>query len=385
MLAIAAGARDPDGAVLCQRLGGRPALQAGRAACILGPLNAAEAIEIARDWVARYAAGDPGFRAAHLMGGITRMAADDELPADSDLDLMLLVDRPTTSKDPIDELYRSVAIEAGLRGIDGYDAAEKILANPEAADHIAMGGIISDLTGLLTDLQPTVAREFSRRRWVTARCDEEKRRYEICLTAATATQVPVECMLQLMLAMHNLASLLSVALVVPPTHRKFFIQLREQVAAIGRPELAEAALAAFGSAGMTQTQVTMYAELAAEAFDRALVVKRTPAPFDFKLRPHLRPYTVEWSQRMLQRGEHREVMPWIAAGLAVSTIVLLNDAPEGERPGYAAQLQDMLHDLGYGTSAARSERLERATVLAKSMYAVADEVVASRPDELIPA
>jgi hypothetical protein len=45
----------------------------------------------------------------------------------------------------------------------------------------------------------------------------------------------------------------------------------------------------------------------------------------------------------------------------------------------------MVHDLGYGTSAARSERLERATVLAKSMYAVADEVVASRPDELIPA
>jgi hypothetical protein len=36
---------------------------------------------------------------------------------------------------------------------------------------------------------------------------------------------------------------------------------------------------------------------------------------------------------VLQRGEHREVMPWIAAGLAVSTIVLLNDAPEGERPG----------------------------------------------------
>ena len=79
--------------------------QLGRAACLLGRLNTAEAIEIAREWVGRYTDGHPEFRGAHLMGGITRAAPDAGFPADSDLDLMLVVDRPTTTKDRQDESW----------------------------------------------------------------------------------------------------------------------------------------------------------------------------------------------------------------------------------------------------------------------------------------
>lgn len=348
-------------------------------------MNASEAIDIARDWVARYSAGDPGFRAAHLMGGITRMAPDEEFPSDSDLDLMLLVDRPTTSKDPIDELYRGVAIEAGLRGVEDYATPQKILANPEVADHIAAGGIIADPTGFLSGLQPDVAREFSRRRWVTARCEDEKARFQTAFAAASATQVAVECMLHAFFAVHNVASLVSVALLVPPTHRKYLPQLRVQVARMGRPELADDALSALGTSLMTQARVSAYADMVTAAFDRALEVKRTPAPFDFKLRPHLRPYLIDWSRRMIEHGEHREAMPWIASGMFISAAVLLNDAPVNERPGYAAQLGEMVEELGFGSTAARAERLRLTAQLGESLYALADGIVAGRPDELIPA
>ena len=204
--------------------------QLGRAACLLGRLNTAEAIEIAREWVGRYADGHPEFRGAHLMGGITRAAPDAVFPADSDLDLMLVVDRPTTTKDPIDELYRGVAIEAGMRGIEEYATPEKVLANPEIADHIAVVAIVADPVGLLAGVQPVVAREFARRQWVALRCDDEKRRFEMYLNAARLAQLPVEFMIPIMLATQILASLVAVAFLVPPTHRKSLVLLREHLA-----------------------------------------------------------------------------------------------------------------------------------------------------------
>ena len=319
------------------------------------------------------------------MGGITRAEPDAVFPEDSDLDLVLLVDRPTTTKDPLDELYRGVAIEAGVRGIDEYASPEKVLANPEIADHIAVGAIVADPVGILEAVQPVVARDFARRRWVILRCEEEKRRFETGLEAVRLARAPGEFMLHLMLALQNLASLIAVALLVPPTHRKFLVLLREQLDMLDRLDLFEKTLAASGIRDMSRARVQWYQDQTSIAFDRALEVKRTPVPFDFKLRPHLRPYLIDGYQSMINAGNYREAMPWIAAGIFLTTAVLLNDAPENERPRYAALMEDLLRDLGLEHGAGRQERFALAAELANEIYRRADDIAAGRPDGLVPA
>ncbi|HXN91920.1 MAG TPA: hypothetical protein VN906_10580, partial [Candidatus Sulfotelmatobacter sp.] len=201
-------------------------------------MRVSEAVAIATEWVESFAARNPDFRGAHFMGGISSMSADAPFPPDSDVDISVLVqsDLPP-SQDPIDELYRGVSIEAGLRAVSEYITAEKVLANPEMADHVALNAIIADPTGLLVSIQPTVAREFARQRWVIARCDVEKRRFQMYLEAAGQTQVPGEFMIHVTLAIQNLAALIAVALLSPPTHRKCLIQLRDQLKGLNRSEL----------------------------------------------------------------------------------------------------------------------------------------------------
>jgi hypothetical protein len=73
----------------------------------------------------------------------------------------------------------------------------------------------------------------------------------------------------------------------------------------------------------------------------------TPTPYGFTIRPHLRPYLAEASQEMIDEGNHREAMFGIAALAGESYLVLQNDAPDGEKPEFAAQLQTMYAALGY--------------------------------------
>jgi hypothetical protein len=348
-------------------------------------LRASEAIAIATEWVEGYAARDPDFRGAHLMGNITRMSPDETFPADSDVDMMLVVARPTITKDPLDEFYRGLAIEAGLRGVADYETPEQVLANPEIADHIAVGAIIADPTGLLASLQPAVAREFPLQRWVTARCDDEKGRFHMYLGAAKQTEVPLESMVSMTLAVQSLTALIAVALLVPPTHRKCLVQLREQLRSLGRQALYPKALDACGLTTLKLAGAQRYADEAGLGFDRALEVRRTPAPFDFKLRPHLRPYVIDGSQSMIDRGDYREAMPWIGAGIFVITTVLLNDAPEHERPRQRALARELADDLGFGSASARAERAAAAAELGVALSSLADEIVASRPDPLVTA
>jgi hypothetical protein len=348
-------------------------------------LKVSEAVSIATEWVDNYAVRNPDFRGAHFMGGITAMSADALFPPESDVDISVLVQHDSPGHDPIDEFYRGVSVEAGLRSVAEYASAERVLTNPEVADHVALNALIADPTGMLASIQPTVAREFAQRRWVMARCDVEKRRFEMYLDAARQAQTPSEFMIHVTLAIQNLAALIDVALLSPPTHRKSLVHLRVQLKGLNRAELAERALAVYGDVTMSTDRVQMYADLAADAFDRALQVKRTASPFDFKLRPHLRPYLVDGSQAMINQGDHREAMPWIGAGIWISVAAILNDAPENEHPRYQHLLDDLLEDLGIASAASRAERLRELVDLGNALFTLADEVVASRPDSLVKA
>lgn len=318
------------------------------------------------------------------MGSITRMKPDEAFPADGDLDMMLVVDGPTVSTDPLDELYREIAIEAGMRGRAEYETAAKVLANPEIADHIAASGtIVSDPQGLLGSIQPAVARELSLRRWVVLRCDEEKRRFRSTVQTAAGAELALVSVGYTQLVAVSLCGLISVAQVIPPTHRQCLVRLREQLQALGRPELHEAVLAGFGARDLTRSQVQSFADRAAAAFDRAVEIKRNPSPFDFKLRPYLRPYMIEWTQTMIDRGHYREVVPWIAGGTAISIASLMNDAQASEKPRYVALAGDLVSELGFATSAARAERFRQTADAGTMLLELADEIVSSRPDQLV--
>lgn len=358
----------------------------------LKAMNVGQAIQFATEWVEDYAAHHPEFRGAHLMGGIVALPKDAPFPTTTDLDLSILVEvAPSQDQDgasdayqgvPIDEFYKGVLIEAGVRRTDLYGSPEVVLASPDLASSLAVNSILLDPNGLLARIQPIVAAQYRRRRWVATRCEWEKQQALDALERVANATTPAEFLTDMVFVLLYLSGLITVASVRPPTHRKCLVLLRELLEAEVKNDLYDEMLAIAGCARLNAAQVMAYQELCARAFDRAVEVRRTPVPLDFKLRPHVRPYIVDAGRLAIEQGDHRELMPWLCLGLGLFTQVIRNDAPAAESARYNQVWADLYQLLGIDTPASRAEKLRTAIELKDSLFALADEIVGRLPDDM---
>jgi hypothetical protein len=239
-------------------------------------MQASQVIELAREWVNSNASQMPGFCGAHLMGGINYAPKEAPFAPFKDVD-MNIVFQGSPEFEVHDLSYKGLILEYGSISEDAYRSADAVLANPELASNLAVNSILADPTGRLAALQVLVAQEYPRRQWVRARCEVEKQVILSSLEALRQTASPSEALLHAGNLVSNLAGLIAVASLVPPTHRRGLVIMKGLLEAWGRPDLQEAALSVLGYAHLTRAQVEAYQQVCARAFDLAVQVTAPPS------------------------------------------------------------------------------------------------------------
>lgn len=215
-----------------------------------------------------------------------------------------------------------------------------------------------------------------------ARCEGQRALFLKDLEAASqaASAGEASTLLHLLRGLSYLAGLIPVASLRPPTARRCLIRMRELLELQGRSDLCEEVLVLLGWAHMTSSQVVSYLQEAIRAFDRAVDMHRTQSPYGFKLHPYVRPYFVQATQEMIDKGYHREAMFWIWVCHWLSNAALQNDAPAGEKARFQAGFDRLLNDMGLSTPEDRTARAEPARAVAEEVFQVADEIVAQNPE-----
>jgi hypothetical protein len=240
--------------------------------------------------------------------------------------------------------------------------------------------VLYDPQGLIAAVQPIVAREYRKRRWVQARCEWEKRDALQMLDQLEQVSLLDDYVLTLyMLVGSSLCGLLSVANLQAPTNRRCLANARELLRRADRLELHDALLDLLGHAHLTRQEVEAWWEKAGVMFDRAVAVKRSPSPLGFKLHAHIRPYLVEGARELIEEGLHREVMWALTIAYLACNAAIQNDGNAGEKAHYEARYREMLGPVAADTSAERQARARRARHLADEVFALADELVARNP------
>ncbi len=341
-------------------------------------LRVADVVEIVREWVDLHARHLPDFAGAYLWGGITALPTDAPFHLYRDVDVVIVLTKGAQDDD-LELLYRDLMLEVISKNLEDHRDAHAVLANPSDGPNMATTQVLADPTGILAPLHQAVAAEYGRRRWIQARCDAEKASAEQFLAAMREASTPLEILDSVRPFLGALSGLLAVAQLKRPTTRRTLALLRELLEAQGRLDLHEAALMLMGSVHMRRSDVQSMLDQCVSAFDRAVEVIQTSTPYGFALRPHLRPYHVEGTQEMIDEGNHREAVFWITC-LDTAYIVLENDAPEAEKPGFAAQFGAMHAALGHTSVEAWAERLDSAEPLAQEIYRIADALVALHPE-----
>jgi len=341
--------------------------------------------QIVREWVQEHARHTPNFAGAYLWGGITALPSDARFPLYRDVDVVVvLTEGPAEGQEDTQEVfYRGVMLEVLLKGLAVHRDVEAVLSNPSQGPNMADTMILADPTGLLLPLQQEVIAQFGRQRWVKARCEVEKSSAEKHLAAMQVIADSTKnqnALWEVWGLLSALSGLLAVAQLERPTTRRTISLLGELLDRQGKPDLHEEALSVWGSVHMSRDEVQAMLDETAIVFDRSVQVYQTPTPYGFTMREHLRPYLTEATQEMIEEGLHREATFWIVTLATESYLVLQNDAPDEEKPIFAAQLQGMLTKLGYGFAGAWAERVAAAEHLAREVYAIAEELVTRYPE-----
>jgi hypothetical protein len=333
-----------------------------------------EAIELTRAWVEADASRLPGFRGAHLMGGVLALPKEATFPAYKDIDFNVVCEGAGETA-TYDVAYGGLILEYSVVDAAQYRSADVILANPELACNMAAGGILADPNGMLAPLSREVAAGYADPRWVAARCAYERQVVTQALTGAQYAGTPAEVFWPLSGAILYMSGLLAEASLLPPTHRRCLVLMRDVLREQGREDLHEDVLRMLGFGQLSRQQVEQYLDECAAAFDRAVEVTRTPVPFQFKFQRHVRPYVVDGAREMIEQGCHREAMFWIAGFMMFANTVLQADAPAAERPIFQAGLERLIADLGFRTPEDVAARRAAAREAGEAIFGIADGLI----------
>ena len=342
-------------------------------------MKVAEARAAARRWVEEVASELPGYRGAFFHGSIHAMSDDDDFPPTSDVDVGVVFAEGATLPRLGKVLRGDLVVEGAPIASSRLATAEQLLGDYRLAPSFWRDGVISDPTGHLAHLQREVAARFAERTWVLARCEDARRNgLRFVAGVLEGSPYPTRAMSWLF-AEGSLAHVLLASGLRNPTVRRRYSAVRELLAEAARLDVHESLLRMLGCQAMSRARVVEHLDRMTEAFDRAASAARSELPFAPDIAPSARGLTVGGSRALVERGEHREAVFWIAVTHARCLAVLETDGshpvPEETRTGF----RHLLRDLGVETFAGMRRRTREIEAFLPDLMAVARELAAANP------
>jgi hypothetical protein len=339
-----------------------------------------DAKNVARQWVAEASGATPGFLGAFFHGSSNWLADDTELPATSDLDVMLVLDDANPPVKPGKFIYRGVMLEISYLPVEQVRSVEVVLGDYRLAGSFHTASVIADPTGRLTALQMAVARDYPNRDWVRTRCEQARENALHFLGSVDAAAPLHEQATGWLFGAGVTTHVLLVAGLKNPTVRKRYLAARELLEEYGRLDFHERLLELLGCAQWTRTQAEDHLAELAHAFDAAKTVIKTPYFFASDLSDLARPIAIDGSREMIANGFHREAVFWLVATSSRCQAVFAADAPDEMRERFEPDYLRLLNDLGITSPADLRVRRDQVIAALPGVWAVAETIMAANPE-----
>lgn len=326
----------------------------------------------AEDWVR-----GSGARAACYAGSSLDLGDGAELPAESDLDIIIVVDGPAPTK--IGKvLHRGVRLDVSFldrRELADYDAVARI--HYLAPSFRSERSIIVDADGELHSLHDHLAPIFERPDVVWGRCENVLSRMTSGLAhVGEPTGWPAQ-LLGWLFPTSLPTQLLLVAGCRTPTVRLRYLRTRELLVDHHLEERYPVLLEQLGCLEVNPSQVVEHLEHLALAFDAAAAVP-TELAFSGDLSLDSRPVAIGGTRRLVERGDHREAVFWLMVTFArcQQTLDLAADPglADHHRPRFVAAASDLLGVGGPGDlhRRARSMQLSMPELISTARQIITD-------------
>jgi hypothetical protein len=340
-------------------------------------MRVGDARAVAARWVAEHAPEVPAFAGAFLSGSAAWLPADAELPATSDVDVLVVTAATPAPPKPGKLRFGGVLLEVTYLPADRLASPEQVLSTYYLAGSLRVDTVLADPTGRLGRLQAAVAGHFAERRWVRRRCQDAEARIVDGLGRLDRSRpLPAQALAWLFPTGVTTHVLLTAGL-RNPTVRLRYLAVRGLLADYGRAGFHEELLALLGCRHLARRRVEEHLTAMTAVFDDAAAVARTPFPFASDVSVAARPIAVDGGRDLVVGGHHREAVFWIAATYARCLTILAADAPAATRARHEPGFEALLGDLGVADPAALGRRARE--VLGFLLRQEAEAILAANP------
>jgi len=342
----------------------------------------------AADWIAQYGSDLHGFRGAYISGSTVPLPPDAELPATSDLDVVIVVAAgwaPAAAEGvapaiPLGKLrHHGALLDVSTITEDRLATPAHVLGDYRLASSFRVDSVIADPTGRLGRLQAAVAAGFAFRQWVELRLDHACRVVEERIAGVSAPVPFPDLVLRWLFAAGGTVHLPLVAALRNPTVRLRYLAAREVLAGYGLGDRYPELLELLGCARLSCDQVAGHLDGLARTFDATAAVARTPFFFSSDVTPLARPVAIGGCRELVERGDHREAVFWMVATYARCHTILAVDAPDLRRE-LKPEFDAVLADLGIGSAGDLRHRAGQVRDALPGLRQLAATILAHNPE-----
>lgn len=320
-----------------------------------------------------------GFSGAFFHGSINYLADDATLPETSDVDVMVVLADSRAPGKLGKFSYRGVLLEVSYLSEDDLPSAEGVLGNYHLAGSFRAPSLILDISGRLTELQSAVSRDYAKRAWVYKRCEHARTNALNFLQAVNASAPLHDQAVAWLFGTGVTTHVVLVAGLKNPTVRRRYLAARDLLTEYGLLSFHETLLEMLGCARMSRERAEQHLAALAGVFDVAKTWAKPPYRFAADLSDAGRPVAIDGSREMIERGDHREAVFWMAATYCRCQWVLCHHAPVEVQQRFDPGFRQLLGDLGITSSTDLERRSEQVRGFLPRVWEVAEAIIAANP------
>ncbi|CAM4352842.1 hypothetical protein L1N85_25445 [Paenibacillus alkaliterrae] len=333
----------------------------------------------AAEWIMQHASRETGFLGAYFSGSTIGLPDDAELPAASDIDVVIVTDQAEPPLKLGKFVYRGTLVEATYLSWNQLASIEEVLTSYHLAGSFRVDTIIADPTGQLRTLQLQVARHYTERVWVRRRCENARKRIENGLRAID-TSAPLHDQVMAWLFPTGVTThLLLVAALRNPTVRLRYLAARDVLVEYGHAGLYPDLLKLLGCAHLTPERVEHHLAELTRTFDAAVAVVKTPFFFSTDITATARTIAIDGSYELIRSGCHSEAVFWIVATFARCHKILAADAPPDLQCALAPAFDAIIVDLGITSSDTLIRRAEDVIRFLPKLWETTEAILLANP------
>ena len=333
------------------------------------------AIKTVTKWVMEIGSKTDNYVGAYFSGSIIDRGNGEQLSPTSDIDVFVVLNCEKCPEKLGKFMYDNLLIEISYVELNKLLPTQELVKIDVLAGSFFKNNIIDDPTGILNDIHNIVKSDFSKMENVIDRRNKCIQRSQNGLQNVDGTLQYFDYFTNWLFSTAITTHAVLASALKNPTVRLRYLRTREVLEEYGYIDFYEELLELLHCSDFTRERVEFHMKNMEKAFDLTVPYSNNHFPFCSDISKESRVISIDGSYELIENGNHREAVFWIAATVSRCHKILHSAGQNKLISELMPSFQVLMSDLGVSTFDDIKCSAEKSISFLPKLKIVTDEII----------